>query len=346
MSLNDPYEEVLSRCPLFLTSIDALNFDDGKLYWAAFGRVISLASILQTIIYRIQLSLQDHDPKIDQQKLAEANREKEELRCAEPGKRRGRKVLQLIGMDLNTLKQLEPVFYLQSVQSLVAVDINDRQWIEWRGKHDVFRELKNVLLRSILTPIFTKGHPLHSSPVSTTSSLLVRHSSLSPCGFITVASTYPLFFCIMEKTLSERAHGDHRPTLSQTDTRLIRLYAPRLESLQLDTSRTTNPQENEAGIYFIISSFPKLRTLVIYYNLGLHHAYHREYWFRLKNWSELRIKKEKDEFLATYSRADHQFARDVWGAVKGRQLESMTLYMGDPDRETAAGFGRSSGGGK
>ncbi|KAJ8083657.1 hypothetical protein PM082_009533 [Marasmius tenuissimus] len=262
MSLDDPYEEALSRCPLFLTSIDALNFDDGKLYWAAFGRVISLASNLQTIIYRIQLSLQDHDPKIDQQKLAEANREKEKLRCAEPRKRRGRKVLQLIGMDLNTLKQLEPAFYLQSVQSLVAVDINDRQWIEWRGKHDVFRELKNVLEST------------------------ARHQS------------------------NDKSAGEW------------------------------------AGIYFIISSFPKLRTLVIYYNLGLHHAYYREYWFRLKNWSELRIKKEKDEFLATYSRADHQFARDVWGAVKGRQLESMTLYMGDPDRETAAGFGRSSGGGK
>ncbi|KAJ8083576.1 hypothetical protein PM082_009451 [Marasmius tenuissimus] len=331
MPLNDPYEKALARSSL-LVSIDAVNWDWSELYQAAFNRIIASAPRLNAIIYREEFSMQCTDPEISPQELAEVNREKERLRRVAPKKRAGLRDLQWSGLDLSVLKQLESRFDLQDIHSLDALDVGDRHWIEYAESNRIFSGLRHFKIgisgvdgdesfKTSLDFFLASCPPLESLSIGHYHSYVDFPSALYYHGDSLRS---------LSLGESEIGYGRRRPVLSQVDVDFIRFRAPHLESLQLDINRTINPNESEEAIYKIISSFLNLRTLTIYYDLGLHHRYYHSYWFERQRVDE---PEEMERFLITYSRVDHQFARSVWEAVAGKRLESLVLYIGDPDRK-------------
>ncbi|KAK1230800.1 hypothetical protein PQX77_006100 [Marasmius sp. AFHP31] len=93
--------------------------------------------------------------------------------------------------------------------------------------------------------------------------------------------------------------------------------APNLEFLAIDINRTAD-QANEAATYASVSAFPNLTQAALHYDLGLHHEakYHAE--------------------------VDRSFAEQVWWSLNGekhrRQLEELTLFIGEQDRDIGFGY--------
>ncbi|KAK1220166.1 hypothetical protein PQX77_017087 [Marasmius sp. AFHP31] len=332
MPLNDPYEKALARSAL-LASIDAVNWDSRELYQAAFNRIIASAPRLNTITYYEEFSMQCTDPEVSPQELSEVQREKERLRRVAPKKRAGLRNLQWTGLDLSVLKHMETMFDLQDIHSLDALDVIDRHWLEYAESNGILSRLRHFKItinrtndddgsfKASLDVFLSSGRPLESLSI---------HHYHDNVDFPSALYYHGDTLRSLSLGEPETGYGRRRPVLSQVDMDFIRFRAPHLESLQIDINRTINPNESEAAIYKIISSFPNLRTLTIYYDLGLHHRYYHGYWFERQRVDE---QEELERFLTTYSRVDHQHARSVWEAVAGKRLESLVLYIGDPDRK-------------
>ncbi|KAJ8094279.1 hypothetical protein PM082_006819 [Marasmius tenuissimus] len=111
--------------------------------------------------------------------------------------------------------------------------------------------------------------------------------------------------------------GSQRSKLEPRQVDDLGTGAPNLEFLAIDINRTAD-QANEAAIYAGVSAFPNLTRVALHYDLGLRHAtkYHSE--------------------------VDRNFVEQVWWSLDGekhrRQLEELTLFIGEQDRDIGFGY--------
>ncbi|KAJ8089102.1 hypothetical protein PM082_014350 [Marasmius tenuissimus] len=334
----DTYEEALARSPC-LRSIEARFVHGGPLRdfnSAAFNRILALSPNLEKFSLTSRAAGGCVIYGFTNEEMAEIEKERERFRVAKPLRKGSVKRIKWGTLFSSLLQRWEGFIDLRNVETLDLGALYDPEAMEYATDNGIFGGLKHLSLRVAWFPPndgseerfkLGLGNFLSSLPCLESLSIVNYHGYidlplvLHHCGKILRSLS------LHQVENLERS----RPTLTRDVMELIRSDAPHLENLEIDLNRTIDPESNESQIYGIITSFPNLRGLIIHYDLGIHSRY-----FQGRRDTEA---SDREFYRKVYTKPDRDFAAGVWQAVsQGNQLEKMSLYFGEPDREMGFGY--------
>ncbi|KAK1218311.1 hypothetical protein PQX77_019003 [Marasmius sp. AFHP31] len=340
VKVGDPYEEALARSPC-LRSISArfvlhnaastLDFND-----VAFQRILALSPNLEELRYSSWATTEYAG-------VAEIAMEMKKFEVERPvRKTRMRKIKWgVMYHGLLILRRWESFFDLRTIETLELGQVyTDTEWLDYAIDHGIFSGLKHLSFVIADFPVFSPQLQRFRTTLGAFLTSLNPLESLSITGYHGHIDLPSILLHhgpnLRSLSLHQIARTDEpRYLLSRGDLELIYSEALCLTHLGIDVNRTIDPKFNEMVTYTVISIFPSLRRLTIYYDLGKHHPWF-EYLSRgLLPADELARKTfGAEEFGEVYSTIDRNFAKDVWFAVQGdSRLEELILYAGPPDQD-------------
>ncbi|KAL0571074.1 hypothetical protein V5O48_010882 [Marasmius crinis-equi] len=344
VKVGDPYEEALARSPC-LTSLEARFLTGGPrmdFNYSAFKRILALAPNLEAMSYITRSAGGCVRYGLGPEEEAEADREAEKFAVANPERKRGMKMIRYSSLYSSMIQSWESFFDPRNVESLHLDALHATEWMDYARGKGMFGRLKHLSFSIAHYPYY-RGSQSSDEFKSGLADFLDFCSALESLSIVNYHDYIDLPALLDRHGQILRSLGLHqvestedtRPVLTGGDLELICSKAPRLESLELDVNRTLDPSRNEAEIYRVISTFPNLRHLTIHYDLGIQHSAFIMITLRL--FYSDSSQREENLFRKIYTEIDEDFARDIWRAVRGKELEKLALFDGEPDRET--GFG-------
>ncbi|KAL0571072.1 hypothetical protein V5O48_010880 [Marasmius crinis-equi] len=336
VKVGDPYEEALARSPC-LRSIEA-QFGTNTaprmdLNQAAFERILALSPNLEAISYSIRsqwgFSQSQHATS-----LAEARKD---LAVEHPVRKSRLKKVRWENLSPDLLQRWDLFIPLQNVEFLDFGGIQDTALMDHMGKYRTFGGLKHLSFQirysSRTSPMTAEAFRSALEDFLSFTCPPLQSLSIVDCHSHINIDLSPILLRHGESLRSLTLHqverkGCARSILTREELSLLRTKAPHLERFTLDVNRTIDSGSNESEIYRALASFPNLQHLTIYFDLGTRHkAFEGE---------DIRTEADKmdaDLFHQIYTEIDEEFAKEVWRAVRGKELEEVVLYDGEPKRE-------------
>ncbi|KAL0571073.1 hypothetical protein V5O48_010881 [Marasmius crinis-equi] len=345
VKVGDPYEEALARSPC-LRSIEARFVTGGPqmdLNQAAFERILAMSPNLETISYTTRSAGGCVIYPITPARLAETEKEREELAVAHPVRKSSLKNIQWGGLSPGLLRRWGSFIKLSNVESLDLGGIGDTALMNYVREHGTFSGLKHLSFQISHYPrnasVTAEEFKSALEDFLSYTCPLLQSLSIVDCNSHIDIDLSPILLRHGETLRSLAFHqlehtGGARSILTREELTLVREKAPHLERFELDVNRTMYPGSKESEYYSVLASFPNLRHLAIYLDLGIHYKA-----FQSNGSSQTKAdKREADRFRQIYTEIDEEFAREVWRAVRGKELEEMVLYDGEPSRDIGFGY--------
>ncbi|KAF9255730.1 hypothetical protein L218DRAFT_1008242 [Marasmius fiardii PR-910] len=320
VKVGDLSEEALARSPC-LRSIQAVLGVGSRrmnLNVAAFQRVISLSPNLEQISYKARYG---RGGRIGIYYIHESLEEEISAFSVEHPARKDIKFISWQSMNLETIQSWERFMNFNAISTLDLGWVEDKEVFEYIGSHQVFGSIKYLSFR------IERRFPEYKQAVTHCLSSLPALESLAIINYYHVIDLESLLSSHGESLRSLSLHQIEFPNRSRAvptldQLRLVRSSAPNLETLEFDLDR-----ETEEEFYKVLASFPDLRTLTIFYDLGVPLRYAKSGRLLQAAWS--------------YEPLSEEFGRQVYKTVRNFQdkcggIKELNLIVGEPRREEEA----------
>ncbi|KAL0064086.1 hypothetical protein AAF712_008946 [Marasmius tenuissimus] len=308
VKVGDPHEEALARS-ICLRSIEACFTTGGDdamdLNVPALKRIITLAPNIESATLR---TLSEGGCVMYGQSIEEVEEESREAAKfdVEDAPPKVMRKLEWYYTSAYSIPHLERTVDLSQLEALDAREMDHTGCLH-ALQHSTFRGLRH--LSFTLPGSNTEEWSLSGERSPTVTAFIVSLSPLLSLSIINYADYVDVAAVLLHHGATLRSNHDKLTILGTG--------APNLEFLAIDINRTAD-QANEAAIYAGVSAFPNLTRVALHCDLGLRHAtkYHSE--------------------------VDRNFVEQVWWSLDGekhrRQLEELTLFIGEQDRDIGFGY--------